>query len=151
MRSASDAARRLEEPSVPTTRRAHRAVARSRSFTPSRLQRRYLEVWLDPTQPKTVTAIAKELGITRRSICYWFADLGFKGWFEAEVDAATRHVWQAALLRCSQLALGGSAEHFKLLAQIRGVLGRENGVDQARSITVALGVPRPARIHERPE
>jgi transposase-like protein len=108
---------------------------------PTRKHLAYLECWLDPTQPKNMSQIARALGISRRTIAGWLQQDDFRAWFTEEMDRHIDHHWTPALLKVTQLAIAGSAEHFKLLAQVRGALRSES--DQRVGVQVIVGIPRP--------
>lgn len=112
-------------------------------FRPSRPQQAYLEAWLDPQAPKTISGIATHIAVPRRTVHHWLANDDFVAWFNAEIQQHTEHRWAPVLLKVAQLALQGSIDHVRLLAQIRGAIRlRENPA--ADGLTVVVGVPRPA-------
>jgi hypothetical protein len=121
---------------------SQRIPAVPRQFTPNPQQLRYLRAWLDPGAPKTVGAICRHSGIPQRTVTHWLAQDAFRRWFNAGIERATDHLWQPLLLRLATLAMKGSVEHAKLLAQIRGAIRPvENG--SGAGVTVIVGVPRP--------
>ena len=97
-------------------------------------------MWLDPSRPKNVSAISRELGLARRSVHRWLQDPGFTAWFNEQVDRHTAHGWEPMLHKLATLALSGSVEHMRLLAQIRGALHPASL--PSSSISIVMGVPR---------
>lgn len=111
------------------------------TFRPNKRQREYLDAWLDPQSPKSVHGICKATGIPRSTVYHWLRHDDFTTWFNAEIERATDHAWRPILSKLAQLALAGSVEHAKLLAQIRGAI-RQDEAPGARGVTVILGMPR---------
>ena len=112
---------------------------------PTPAQRRYVEAWLDPAVPKTISAVCHASGVPRRTAYNWRAIPGFMAWFDHQLKLATDHLWFPILQRCAQLALQGSVEHAKLLAAIRGELTSADSPAQrgTAGVQVIIGVPRP--------
>lgn len=118
-------------------------MATGSRFTPTRAQQAYLEAWLDPQTPKSITGICRHLDLPRRTAHNWLADHhGFVPWFDGELQRHTDHLWQPILMKVAQLALQGSIEHAKLFAQVRGAL-RQPEQFASSNITVLVGIPRP--------
>jgi hypothetical protein len=114
-----------------------------RTFRASRAQRSYVEAWLDPQAPKTISGICRHLGLPRRTVYNWLADdQGFVTWFNHGVERNTDGLWQPILLKVAQLAVQGSIEHARLFAQVRGAL-RQLEQSALSNITVLVGIPRP--------
>jgi hypothetical protein len=91
-------------------------------FCPSRSQQAYLEAWLDPQAPKTISGISTHIDVSRRAIQGWLKNDAFVAWFNAEIERHTDNLWQPVLLKLTALALEGSIEHMTLLAKIRGAI-----------------------------
>ena len=113
----------------------------NRAFRPSRHQQIYLEAWLNPHAPKTISAICRHTGIPRRTVQDWLRSAAFVSWFNGALERHTDILWQPVLLKIAELALQGSIEHAKLLAQVRRGLRPFRGSGNA--MTVIIGVPRP--------
>ena len=113
-----------------------------RIFRPSQQQLAYLACWLDPQAPKTILGIANHIGVARRTIYNWLEQPTFVRWFNGRVARHTDHAWMPLLHRLTELALQGSIEHMKLLAQIRGAMRPEITRRDGCGFVV-IGVPRP--------
>jgi hypothetical protein len=114
-----------------------------RLWRPTKRQQRYLELWLDPTKPRNVYGLAPLIPCAPRSIYEWLHNPAFVAWFNSQVEDATEHLWRPILHKTSQLALQGSVEHAKLIAQIRGALRNDDGHGRGGvGVQVVIGVPR---------
>ena len=113
-----------------------------RPFRATKLQRLYLEAWLDPQAPKSVVGIAKSIGISPWSVYHWRENPAYVAWFDAELERQTDSLWKPVLQKITQLALAGSVEHAKLLAQIRGAIKGDGSERGGGGVTVIVGVPR---------
>lgn len=111
------------------------------AFRPSKRQVAYLQAWLDPQAPKTISGIARHIDVPRRTVSHWLAQDQFMTWFNAELERETDHLWRPLLLKTANLAMQGSVEHAKLLALIRGAIRQDDG-PQRGGVTVIVGVPR---------
>lgn len=117
--------------------------AGGRAWQPTRKQVAYLECWLDPSKPKSISAICREVGISRSNLRQWRKGGAFEEWFNKQCEQETNHLWQPLLARLAQLAMQGSVEHAKLLALIRGeIRSNEQPAQRAGGLTVVLAVPR---------
>lgn len=113
-------------------------------FRPSARQVAYVNAWCDPAAAKSTVGIAKLIGVDRGTVYAWLDKPDFMAWFNAEMDKRTEHLWRPILNKTTQLALQGSAEHTKLLAQIRGDLRTGDGGGSASAgVVVNVGIPRP--------
>ena len=112
-----------------------------RRFRPSPQQLAYLAAWLDPKTPKSISGIAIAIGVPRRTIYNWLESPDFLSWFDHEVERNVEALWRPVLHRVAELALQGSIEHAKLLAQIRGALHPHVATNHA--VNVIIGIPRP--------
>ena len=113
-------------------------------FCPSRPQQAYLEVWLDPQAPKTISGISRHINVPRRTIQHWLTRDGFVVWFNHQVERHTGALWLPALHKLTLLALEGSIAHLTLLARIRGVLHPDAPDNAGQGLTVVIGIPRPS-------
>ena len=119
------------------------ARLRQKPFRPSPYQQAYLEAWLDPQAPRTISGISRHIDVPRRTIQSWLAIDDFVRWFNGEIERHTCALWRPVLLKVTELALKGSIEHIKLLAQIRGAIRPvDNGADRT-GLMVVVGIPRP--------
>jgi len=119
-------------------------------FRPSKRQRLYLEAWLDPSMPKTVQGICKAMNVPRSTVTYWLKQPAFMAWWNEEMHRYTEHLWNPALVKLGHLAIQGSAEHMKLLAQIRGAIKGDQQGSTSVGVQVVVGIPRPGDAVERP-
>lgn len=119
-----------------------RAGFHQRPFRASPYQQAYLEAWLDPQAPKTISGIARHIDVPRRTIHSWLAIDDFVRWFNGEIERHTCALWRPVLLKVTELALQGSIEHIKLLAQIRGAIRNERDDVVAGDVRVLFGIRR---------
>lgn len=120
-------------------------------YKPSKRQVAYLTAWLDPQAPKTIEGIARHINVPSRTIHYWLKDARFMAWLNTTLDNVTDALWRPVLLKLADLAVKGSVEHAKLLAQIRGAI--KTGDDGGRpsvGVQVVVGIPRPGDRVELP-
>lgn len=117
-----------------------------RPFVPTPAQLRYLATWLDPAGPDTITQLAAAARVNRRTVYDWLEDPRFCLWFTTHVErvflADRLRMWK----RCLELAIKGSPDHIKLVAQRAGELRPEfpgNNSDRTGGMQVFINVPRP--------
>jgi Helix-turn-helix of insertion element transposase len=122
-------------------------------FLPSLAQQRYLAAWLDPNSPHSILGLAKLVKVNRRTVYDWLDDQRFCTWFAAAAERffqANKHtMWK----KCLELAIEGSPDHIKLIAQRSGELRPDvqsvNG-DRPGALQIFLNVPRPNQLQPAP-
>lgn len=142
-----------EERSEPSYDRRTRQQPRSRkipqTFTPTQLQTRYRDLRASAAaagRPINDTALARELRCRNATISGWRRNPAFLAWLDADARAWVEHLWRPILLKAAHLALQGSIEHMKFLAQFLGpVKATGPGAPQ---VQVIIGVPRPPATTE---
>jgi hypothetical protein len=118
------------------------------AYEPTPLQVRYRQTRAEAIacgQPFTDAALAATLACRAATISTWRRDPAFLEWLDADARAAVEHLWQPILLRAAQLALQGSVEHMRFLAQVRGEFRRDGDAvrDAQTPVSIIIGVPRP--------
>jgi hypothetical protein len=123
------------------------AYGHARAFVPTKQMRRFLETFMDPSGPRTRSAMARLAHVNRRTVYDWFANPDFAAWWHSEVEQRFRYEMGRVWRRCFELAEQGSAEHIRLVALRFGGLHRgDEGFDSdpKRPQTVVLvNVPSP--------
>jgi len=114
-------------------------------FNPTPLQVRYRMARMDALSTGhgvTDAPIAAILNCRAATISTWKRNPDFVSWLAAEERRVLDHLWGVILLRAAQLALQGSVEHLRLLAQTRGELTKGGQPPVARAeVSVVVEVP----------
>jgi len=116
-----------------------------RTFVPTKQQLQFLQVFLSPDGPNTITKCANIACVARRTVYHWFQNEDFRQWFHAECSRQSATERELMWRNARRLAIAGSPEHIKLVAMKAGELIHAGSNDpQFRPNTaVFINVPRP--------
>lgn len=118
------------------------------TFLPTKAQWRFLNVFLAPDGPVTISGCARTASINRRTVYDWFEDERFRLWFYSECDKQAKTERELMWRNARRLAIAGSPEHIKLVAAKAGELIGAGSNDHMRAgpTAVFINVPRPKAV-----
>ena len=114
-------------------------------FIPTKAQWRFLNVFLAPDGPDSIRKCAERACVNRRTVYDWQQDDRFKQWFHDQCEKQAKTERELMWRNARKLAIAGSPEHIKLVAQKAGEL-IPAGANDRRPIGplgVFINVPRP--------
>lgn len=89
------------------------------SFQPNLNQLRFIELYLDISQRRTMKSIADELEITVQAIWKWFNDINFVEWINSKRDELLAKSLIPIYLAAVRKAISGDYNFTKLLLEIK--------------------------------
>lgn len=88
-------------------------------FQPNLNQLRFIELYLDISQRRTMISIANELEITTQAIWKWFNDINFVEWINSKRDELLAKSLIPIYLAAIRKAISGDYNFAKLLLEIK--------------------------------
>lgn len=75
----------------------------------------------------TSHALATKVGVSRQAVDKRLENAGRRAWINAHLDRAVEDAWPKVMARATELAMRGSIDHMKFLAQVGGRLKQPDG------------------------
>lgn len=85
-------------------------------------KRRLAEAIVDPDNEKTITALCKEIGISRTTFYNWQSDADFMGYVEYLVESYTTSAIPEAWKQIIKKVEKGNMDAIRLLLEVKGKL-----------------------------
>ena len=134
-----------QEPDRALTRREQGLKDIPVVFLPTKAQWRFLNVFLAPDGPDSIAKCAAKACVNRRTVYDWQQDPRFKEWFHDQCEKQAKTERELMWRNARKLAIAGSPEHIKLVAQKAGELIHAGANDRRPigPLGVFINVPRP--------
>lgn len=94
-------------------------------FEPKPEQLKFAEIYLDLSR-KTITELAKEVGVSDRTIYRWFKDKDFVSWLNSKKDEILNRSLMAIYKTAIRKAIAGDFKFSKMLFEMQGEYTRKS-------------------------